>query len=415
MTDDRPAWARRIVAERAARDWSQRDAVKALRVHSAEELPADDSMIRQWKRWEAGQVPNDFYKPLIAAVFGTVTHALFPAPARRDGDREVLAASGMETLEIVSRLNRSDVDAATLDALRITADRLCSEYPFMPSEQLLVEGRQWLRRVVELHSKSLTLAQHREVLALSGWLALLVGCVEYDTGARHAAESTRQAALSLAAESDHAEIAGWAHEMRAWFALTTGDYRSVITASQAGAEVAGNYGVAVQLAGQEAKAWARLGDRRRVEVALDKGRRLLEQMPRPENLDNHFVVDPAKFDFYAMDCYRLVGEDRLARTLAEEVIRTGTDFDGTERSPMRNAEARVTLGVAAAREGDLEQALIMGERALEGDRKSVPSLLMTSRELAAEMKRRYAAEPAAQDYLAHLHDLGNATPGFMPR
>jgi tetratricopeptide (TPR) repeat protein len=203
--------------------------------------------------------------------------------------------------------------------------------------------------------------------------------------------------------------------MRAWFALTTGDYRGVIAASQAGAGVAAHHGVAVQLAGQEAKAWARLGDRRQVEVALDKGRRLLEGMPYPENLDNHFVVDPAKFDFYAMDCYRLVGEDKLARTLAEEVLRAGTDFDGSERSPMRNAEARVTLGVTAAREGDLEQALIMGERALEGDRQSVPSLIMTSRELAAEMKRRYVSEPAAQDYLARLRDLGQAKPGFLPQ
>ncbi|MGW8746054.1 XRE family transcriptional regulator [Streptomyces sp. NPDC055782] len=320
----------------------------------------------------------------------------------------------METLEIVSRLNRSDVDNATLDALRITTDRLASEYPFMPSEQLLIEGRQWLRRVVDLHTKSLTLAQHREVLALSGWLALLVGCVEYDTGDRHAAESTRQAALSLATEADHAEVAGWAHEMRAWFALTTGDYRGVIAAAQAGGEKAQHHGVAVQLAAQEAKAWARMGDRRQVEVALDKGRRLLEGMPYPENLDNHFV-DPAKFDFYAMDCYRLVGEDKLARTLAEEVLRSGTDFDGTERSPMRNAEARVTLGVTAAREGDLEQALTMGERALEGDRRSVPSLIMTSRELAAEMKRRYAAEPSAQRYLARLQTLGQETPGFLPQ
>jgi hypothetical protein len=179
------------------------------------------------------------------------------------------------------------------------------------------------------------LFRHREVLALSGWLALLIGCVEYDTGARHAAESTRQAALSLATEADHAEVAGWAHEMRAWFALTTGDYRGVIAAAQAGAERAQHHGVAVQLAGQEAKAWARIGDLRQVEVALDKRRRLLEGMPYPENLDNHFVVDPAKFDFYAMDCYRLVGEDKLARTLAEEVLRAGTDFDGTERSPMR--------------------------------------------------------------------------------
>ncbi|MET8100695.1 XRE family transcriptional regulator [Streptomyces sp. NPDC005236] len=415
MTDDRPAWARRIAAERMARDWSQRDAVRALRAHAPTELPAEESMIRQWKRWESGQAPNDFYQPIIAATFGTVTHALFPAPARRDGDREILAASGMETLEIVSRLNRSDVDGATLDALRITTDRLCSEYPYMPSEQLIIEGRQWLRRVVELHTKSLTLAQHREVLALSGWLALLVGCVEYDMGDRHAAESTRRAALSLATEADHPEVAGWAHEMRAWFALTTGDYRGVISAAQVGGEVAPNHSVAVQLAGQEAKAWARLGDRRQVEVALDRGRRLLEGMPHPENLDNHFVVDPAKFDFYSMDCYRLVGENKLARTLAEEVLRAGTDFDGRERSPMRNAEARVTLGVTAARDGDLEQALTMGERALEGDRQSVPSLIMTSRELAAEMRRRYSSEPEALDYLARLHSLAEQKPGFMTR
>ncbi|MDG9714444.1 hypothetical protein [Streptomyces sp. DH10] len=95
-------------------------------------------------------------------------------------------------------------------------------------------------------------------------------------GARHAAESTRQAALSLATEADHAEIAGWAHEMRAWFALTAGDYRGVIAAARAGAETAAHHSVAGQLAAQEAKAWARLGDRRQVEVAVDKGRRMLE-------------------------------------------------------------------------------------------------------------------------------------------
>jgi hypothetical protein len=56
-------------------------------------------------------------------------------------------------------------------------------------------------------------------------------------------------------------------------------------------------GVSVQLAGQKAKARARVGDRRQVEVALDDGCNLLESLPHPDNLDNHFVVDPAKFDF----------------------------------------------------------------------------------------------------------------------
>jgi hypothetical protein len=42
------------------------------------------------------------------------------------------------------------------------------------------------------------------------------------------------------------------------------------------------------------------------------------------------VVDPTKFDFYTMDCYRHLAEDRLAETLANEVIQASTDFDGTE-------------------------------------------------------------------------------------
>ena len=77
------------------------------------------------------------------------------------------------------------------------ADRLCSEYPFMPADQLLTEGRAWLRRMTELQGQRVTLKQHREILVQAGWVALLVGCVEHDTGNRQAAETTRQAAFSL--------------------------------------------------------------------------------------------------------------------------------------------------------------------------------------------------------------------------
>ena len=66
MTDDRPAWARRMAAERQARNWSQRDAVRALRAHAPTELPGEDSMIRQWKRWE--------YTKLIVACYDQKSH-----------------------------------------------------------------------------------------------------------------------------------------------------------------------------------------------------------------------------------------------------------------------------------------------------------------------------------------------------
>ena len=408
MSDDRPNWARRMVREREARDWTQADAVAAMRMHAKKDLPDDPSLIRQWKRWEAGDItPSDFYQQIIAATFGTVTHALFPKPGRRDANAEILTISGMETLDIVNRLQASDLDDATLDALRITADRLCSEYPYLPSDQLLIEGKNWLRRLTNLQESRLTLAQHRELLVLAGWIALLIGCVEYDIGNRQAAETTRRAALSLGQETEHSAIVGWAHEMRAWMSLTTGDYQGVVTAASTGTDAAPHQAVTVQLATQEAKAWARIGDRRQTEVALDRGRRLLESLPYPENLDNHFVVDPTKFDFYAMDCYRILGQDRMAETLAEEVIRAGTDFDGTEKAPMRIAEARITLGVVAARQGDLEQAVHHGQRALTSQRRSLPSLVMVSRDLTKTLRDRYPTEPGTESYLEQLRTVAS--------
>jgi tetratricopeptide (TPR) repeat protein len=406
----RPAWAQRIRDERDARGWSQRQLVGAMRAHSGKELPGDDTLLRRVKSWEAGEhQPEGFYRVLIAKTFGTVTAAIWPQE-RQDSD--LIAASGMDTLEILTRLRSSSVDQATLDALRITVDRLCSDYPHMAPGDLAVEGRQWLGRITGMLDRRMTLAQHQEVLALAGVLAELVGCVEYDMGVYQGAETTRRAALSLGEEAGAAEVIGWAYEMRAWFALTSGDYRGVIQAAEAGEALAPGTRAAVQLAGQRAKAWARVGDRRQVEIALDKGRAQLEAMLYPENLDNHFVVDPAKWDFYAMDCYRLLGaagspagpENRLAQAYAEGVIRAGTGMDGQERSPMRIAEARVTLGVVSARQGDIEGAVAHGRAALAGERRSLPSLLMVSSELAGAVSAPGDAA-LATEYLEELRGI----------
>ncbi|WP_327713743.1 XRE family transcriptional regulator (plasmid) [Streptomyces sp. NBC_00464] len=404
--DERPGWARRMVEERAARDWSQVEAVRALmaRLPDDQEVSEQD-LLRQWKRWERGDSQPTKYRSVIASTFGTTTGAFFPERGRRDGRTEILQVSGMDTVDIIARLRASDVDVATLDALRITADRLCCEYAYMPADQLLLEGKAWLARVVGLQHQRVSLAQHRDIIALAGKLSLLVGCVEYDSGRPRDAEATRQAALMLGQEAGELSVQGWAHEMRAWFSLTRGDYRGVIAASEAGIAVAPTESVAVQLYAQKAKAWARLGDRAQTEVALDQGRQLLERMPYPENIEDHFVVDPAKYDFYRMDALRKVGENRLAEQLAREVIRAGTDFDGTERSPMRIAEARVTLGVVAAREGDLDSALSFGEWALSGSRRSLPSLAMVSADLGQALQSHYAHASEAQAFVAHLREL----------
>jgi hypothetical protein len=104
---------------------------------------------------------------------------------------------------------------------------------------------------------------------------------------------------------------------------------------------------------------------------------------------------------------RVGARDRLAETYACEVIRASTDNDGADRAPMRIAAARITLGVAAGRQGDpeLELALSCGRKALVGSRKSLPSLLMVTREFAGFLSDRYAGEPGTVGYLDQIRSL----------
>jgi Tfp pilus assembly protein PilF len=69
---------------------------------------------------------------------------------------------------------------------------------------------------------------------------------------------------------------------------------------------------------------------------------------------------------------------------------------------MRMAEARITLGVVSARQGDIERAVHYGERALTAQRKSLPSLVMVSRDLTRVLKERFPSEQATKSYLDQL-------------
>ncbi|MDW5325591.1 helix-turn-helix transcriptional regulator [Plantactinospora sp. KLBMP9567] len=309
-----------------------------------------------------------------------------------------LDARPWETAELLRRMRSGDGAPVTVETLQATVTELCCEYGWRDARQLRAEGQGWLREVARLLHQPVGLRQHRELLVCAGWLALLIGCVEYDLGMRAGAEATRTAARQLAEEAGHAELAGWAWEMAAWFALTQSRHPAVVTAARAGQEVAGSGPVAVQLIAQEAKALGRLGDVRGVRAALDRGRRLLDALPPPDRPDNHFEVDPGKWLFYAMDAYRFAEEDALAEHYAEEVIREGTAPDGTERSPMRTAEARLTVAATAARAGDLERAASNGLAAFAGSRRSLPSLLLVAGEVDAELHRRYPHERATAEF-----------------
>jgi hypothetical protein len=319
----------------------------------------------------------------------------------------VLAAIGAvldpsETAELARRLRSSEVDGGTLDMLARTTETLCTQYSYRDPVQLRRETLQWLGYLDGLLSGRCGLREHREVLVTAGWLTLLAGCLEYDLGMGAAAEATRVSAMHLGREAGHAEITAWSLELAAWFAHTRRDFPAAIAYARAGQDAAPHSGVAVQLAAHEARAAGRLGEKRQATAAMDRARAVLHALPLPANTVNHFVVDPAKLNFYAMDSARIAGDSPLAAAHAAEVLRAGIGPDGAEMAPMRMSEARLTLGCIAAANGDLDEAAAMGADAFTADRKCLPGLLLLAGELETAMRGRYPDAAPAREFREQL-------------
>lgn len=403
-----PGWAVRIKRDREARKMSVSEAVRQLRLHAfPEDLGAEDaSLERLWKRWEAGEiktVPKPQHQRAIAKMFGSIPESYFgPSGGNRNG---LVRLTDDQTAELIQRLRHSQIDAAAMDALRITVDRLCTDYASRPAEIVLADAQTWLEKVNGLRDKRPTYTQLRDVLSMAAWLTLLVSCLHYDVGNDRGAEFARRSALVLAEDVGDPVIAAWAMEVKAWMALTQGDYVATVAAAQQGLARTSTCGVAAQLHAQASKAWARLGNRDQAIVEQDAGRELLAGLPFPANPRNHFEVDPTKYDFYAMDCWRLTGEDDLAAAAAETVIRTSTAADGRPVSPMRLAEAELTKAEVLARGGDFDGAMSLAESALAIDRQSLPSLLLAAREVSAALLRIKPDDSRAHDLAQHIQQL----------
>ncbi|WP_406051718.1 helix-turn-helix domain-containing protein [Kribbella sp. NBC_00889] len=318
------------------------------------------------------------------------------AAARHDAAAK-LRDTPWETAELVQKMQASDTTATTIETLHSTIEELCCRYNRRDAVELRREAHEWLQHVGALLRRPVGLKAHSELLVAGGWLALLAGCVEYDLGMATAAESTRVAALQLGLEAGHPEIVGWGHEMTAWFALTQGQFHRAVQASLKGQAAAPNSSVTVQLMAQEAKAKARLG-KSGLETLLESGRGLLHRLPYPDRPDNHFKVDPSKWDYYSMDIHRMAGDNERATQYAEAVILDNTAPDGAELSPMRIAECRITLGFVAGRAGDLEEAVGLGLNGLKDGRQSKVHLRMVAAELDQELRQLFPGEDLVGEF-----------------
>jgi hypothetical protein len=76
------------------------------------------------------------------------------------------------------------------------------------------------------------------------------------------------------------------------------------------------------------------------------------------------------------------------------ILRLSGRPDGTDRSPMRASEAKLTLSIVSLRDGDVDGATEWARKAFSIDRRSVNSLSTVADELYHEARAQYGDDPA---------------------
>ena len=167
-----------------------------------------------------------------------------------------------EAMEVARRAEASGLGPGTLSGVERAVARLREAAAGTPPEALIPVVRAQLGYAGRLLERRPTLGQHRRLLVAAGWLSVLLAQLLYDTGDPEAAEASRDAAFRLAGQAGHAELAAWAVEALALWALADGRFRDALELARAGQDLAPPASAAaVQLALDEAQAWTSLGDR----------------------------------------------------------------------------------------------------------------------------------------------------------
>ena len=282
----------------------------------------------------------------------------------------------------------------TRERVDLVVDHLCRAYSSTTASELLPRVDQYRRYVKTLWENAATVSERHGLMVAAGWLSALLACLQWDMGNRSAAESNRLAVFHLGYEGGHPELMAWAFEIRAWVAVVEGEFLKAAKIARAGQDITSAAGsVQVQLAVQEAKAWARLGDGHATEHALRRAEATLEALPPPSNPEHHFVFDPTKLLSFAGTCYVWLKQDLTADSYAREVIRHSLAAGCLTRL----AEAHVNLGFVALRRGELEGACGHGRQAMDSTRLCATTLVRLE-ELQIALRKDYHETPEFRDF-----------------
>lgn len=266
----------------------------------------------------------------------------------------------LESVELLQRCEASDVGTGTVDQLEELVDQLGIEYFTVHPAEFRQTVLAWRRYVVGLLDGQLTLRQRRRVYVVAGWLTGLVA--EASLALDEHAHPHCITALSLAKEVGDTRLAGWIRGTQAQIALYADDPREAIAYAQAGREVAPTGSTfLVRCCTHEARASARIADRKGTQVGLDAAERTWNALSQPLTR-SIYSLGSSYLPYCAATSSVWLGDTANARMWASQAV----ESTGNKPEPtVGRATARLDLAIALAQDSELEESSAVGMEALE--------------------------------------------------
>jgi tetratricopeptide (TPR) repeat protein len=290
-----------------------------------------------------------------------------------DAARHVLREAALDAMEFTRRAGATAVGAAAFGHLDAAVTHLERAYTVEPPADLFGFARGYRARVAEMADGPCTLRELRELFVYAAWLSELLAWLSHDLGDPMAAEAWAVDSFQHAEEAGHDELCAWAMDAMASIAIYTGRPGKAVAAARAGiAKAPLQHPLAVRLRAQAARAHARLGQREDCEGLLLEAAGLYERLPARAPM--RFALDTGTLAGYAMTAYAAssyiwLGDDgkgdfENARMHAQAAVAAHEAAALADRSPSREAIARIDLGIALAALGEPDQAAALGHEAL---------------------------------------------------
>jgi tetratricopeptide (TPR) repeat protein len=314
---------------------------------------------------------------------------------------DVLRDSAGEAMEFTRAAAVSAVGAGTLDHLAAVVIDLDRSHWVQPLGELFVVARAYRQRVEQLIQGRHTLKEARELYVYAAWLSERLAYLAHDLGAPLTAEAYAIDCYEHADQAGHDELCAWAaHAMSTIAMYTARPGKAVMAARKGVGKISNRHPLAVALRAQAARGCARQGQRAACVELLAEAQELHERLPaRPlcRLSDDTGLFASHAITAYPASSYIWLADYKQAETHARTALAVHESAAPTDRTPIREAIARIDLGIALTHLGSLDEAAAHGSQALSSIR-SVDSVLSRAGELDNALMTSFPQEPITQSF-----------------